>query len=798
MQKNQKNRFRVAGFRKLRRSTILSMFVKSYIVMLIIPVIVGGVAYYQMRKDVRNDILHTAEIKRTMIAEQFDTQLAAVENLMARISVGNQFINTYQKIQRGLPVTPYERRLLSQELAGVRMNLNMVRDTYLFFEQLDLVVSGGVVMNRKVAYDVFHSNADEFSQEEWENLMIQQHVREFRLLPASNQGASTEKQMVYLQTLPLSQISNTKVTLVVFLNQESIVQMFTGMPETDGEIFVVNDSGDVLMSNGGIEVEDEFLNRVISATDLMYCGQDGTNYEVNVIRSSQNSKIYYVSLISEAMMFSRIVKFRNLFGGALFFILIFGIILAVYFSRKNAMPIYNIVKSVKQTNGERVDVDDVRYVTTAVEKMRRRIFSTEADLRMQKRVLKEYFLKELLTGTCPMDEDVFMRAQIHDVYCEPGDYIVILIYVYEYQKFFRDSEIQEQLEQEKMVHFIFDNVMKELFGEEYHVQMTQLEQFTSACIVHIPGAASAAEEMIKSVLEQTYDFVGSNFEIYFTAAVSSRHSFRDLDEAYTEAVAIAYREKSDDKLDDLQMNFYQRVSNSELNVLDESFFRKISNHLRGHNIQKAQASLKELFSDSGVYTAEYGDMLKYNLLLVILKALPEKKCNAFIEATTPFAQLAKDKSFPDIERTFCQLLEDAVPFLPPAPGRRSSKLCDEIMQYVQEEYSNINLNIAMIAEHFKMNAHYISLRFREEIGGNLKNFIDLVRIEEAKRILVTTSNKVNEIAKMVGFIDSNAFIRVFKKLEGITPGKYREIAQIGITTSKNESTPTHLQNEDDN
>ena len=37
-----------------------------------------------------------------------------------------------------------------------------------------------------------------------------------------------------------------------------------------------------------------------------------------------------------------------------------------------------------------------------------------------------------------------------------------------------------------------------------------------------------------------------------------------------------------------------------------------------------------------------------------------------------------------------------------------------------------------------------------------------------------TDLKIADIAQMTGFVDSNAFIRIFKKLKGTTPGKYKE------------------------
>jgi two-component system response regulator YesN len=46
------------------------------------------------------------------------------------------------------------------------------------------------------------------------------------------------------------------------------------------------------------------------------------------------------------------------------------------------------------------------------------------------------------------------------------------------------------------------------------------------------------------------------------------------------------------------------------------------------------------------------------------------------------------------------------------------------------------------------------------------------RLEAAKRLLAEMKYSVNEIAQMVGYNEINTFTRVFKKHEGVTPGKY--------------------------
>lgn len=59
-------------------------------------------------------------------------------------------------------------------------------------------------------------------------------------------------------------------------------------------------------------------------------------------------------------------------------------------------------------------------------------------------------------------------------------------------------------------------------------------------------AIDGAEDKIKDVIRQMYDFVTENFGIYFTASASKRHTFNELSEAYFEALSASKTEQSDE------------------------------------------------------------------------------------------------------------------------------------------------------------------------------------------------------------------------------------------------------------
>ena len=71
----------------------------------------------------------------------------------------------------------------------------------------------------------------------------------------------------------------------------------------------------------------------------------------------------------------------------------------------------------------------------------------------------------------------------------------------------------------------------------------------------------------------------------------------------------------------------------------------------------------------------------------------------------------------------------------------------------------------------------MSLLFNREMGKSIREYINELRIRDAKVLLKTTNLTVTDIAFTVGFNSSNYFAELFKKKEGLSPLQYKKASR---------------------
>ncbi|MCD3218097.1 response regulator [Clostridium botulinum C] len=95
------------------------------------------------------------------------------------------------------------------------------------------------------------------------------------------------------------------------------------------------------------------------------------------------------------------------------------------------------------------------------------------------------------------------------------------------------------------------------------------------------------------------------------------------------------------------------------------------------------------------------------------------------------------------------------------------------IDYIYDHYKE-DITLEDIANICSISPCYFSRLFKKELGVNFITYINKMRIDEAKKILINSNETINNISLKMGFDNCGYFIKVFKKIIGVTPKKYRQ------------------------
>lgn len=105
---------------------------------------------------------------------------------------------------------------------------------------------------------------------------------------------------------------------------------------------------------------------------------------------------------------------------------------------------------------------------------------------------------------------------------------------------------------------------------------------------------------------------------------------------------------------------------------------------------------------------------------------------------------------------------------------KSDNMVEILVDYIRQHYEE-NITRNTLAEMVHFSPEYVGKTFKKQTGSSINDYVNQLRIEEAKRLLKGTDNKVIDIALMVGFENMPYFSSVFKKYTGCSPAEYKKI-----------------------
>ncbi len=218
---------------------------------------------------------------------------------------------------------------------------------------------------------------------------------------------------------------------------------------------------------------------------------------------------------------------------------------------------------------------------------------------------------------------------------------------------------------------------------------------------------------------------------------------------------------------------------------DPAVFRQVSGRIheqfqtRSRKVMETFQELKEVYFSMarGQNGAEAAESLLLELLILLVNQCRTNGCtlNGELAGTGYMKTYGLKTTFGKIawfEEILNGMLEENI--------RLGTGNCTELVQgtldRLKDGYAQ-EIGLEEIAQTLGVTPQYLSKIFRQETGRTFKEHLIDLRISEARRLLRETPLSAREISYAVGYNDPNYFVRLFKKITGLTPKEYQRVME---------------------
>jgi two-component system response regulator YesN len=104
-------------------------------------------------------------------------------------------------------------------------------------------------------------------------------------------------------------------------------------------------------------------------------------------------------------------------------------------------------------------------------------------------------------------------------------------------------------------------------------------------------------------------------------------------------------------------------------------------------------------------------------------------------------------------------------------------IINQAKTYINNHFSDSNLSLNEVAVQVNFSPNHFSAVFTNETGENFRDYLARARVEQAKKLLRSTSLKCAEVALRCGYNDPHYFSIIFRKSTGVPPQQFRILAK---------------------
>lgn len=751
---------------------MIKIWFSTYVIILIIPLAVNYFLFLHSKEIIDEEIESSRIALVNSLKKDLDEELFSLKQTAVLMGQDQKTIKLISDDRKGL--TDKNKFLIIEYLDYMEVVLGSLKGKYVLLHlgQADGVLFNGTYSRGEFFYDNYLNKETYPNYGDWSNLIKAYYKNDYFLLNIKTTMGVEEAFVAYGSSLPFGSPRNSSSTLLTLVDQARLIGLLNQYKLSDeGLVFIVDDNNQIVMSTSdhigmdNIRYEDLIVNE-----KSQYNLKDQQEVVVHVAESD-HLPWKYVVVSDKDVYLEKDNNYNRVVGISVSIYLVMGLLAALWFSRRNYKPLGQMVQMVSKHSIDTLGQEDgsYDYLKSAFEQAFFKMDALEHKISEQKDVMRSNFLYRLLSGIV-VDSDLIEAS--------------LLTYNFHYDKtYFSTVVLNVGLKSSSESSNTLGTYIK---VAEYFKSIPSMENdsdyiIRDSYIIFVVNSDTNRQDSLKEALFLMVDQLKYEMTdlMSFTISVGISDVYESIDglsEAYRESMncleyALMYDPEAVLQYKDIvsRGTYYYPITQEQ----------KLINYIKSGNADEAVQTLKEIYVknfDENKIGINMGRNLLFDISSSMLKTIDTVAMNEMnlskdiVHAVTFTKSLHQTK-----EKLIASLIEVCRYYEKQQESIDKTSYYASVNTFIDTHYKNADLNISMIAEEFNLTPSYLSKLYKAESGDSILTYINKVRVREAKRLLVESDLTNGEIAMSIGILNDTSFNRIFKNLEGITPGKYRKI-----------------------
>ena len=707
---------------KIFKSVLIRKWIASYIFVILVSIISMIILNISLSNIVENQVKKARgqqlEQSALLLNSYFKTIIHHAEKLAMTPLVEKLILDSmdsnFSKIRSEIDVV--------DELKLYRTINPAIESAVLFNIQSNIFYSHDGVTNAKQYYEL-ENCCENRTFEQCRAKSLSHPIREFSFYQIDNKNHS----LIYPISVPIDMGDNAPGRLYIKLCRKEFMSILNQTKENDSFYLIQVGEGAFFPNPRPSKLENHWI---IKSKELSIANLTLFSY---ISKSLYKKPLLFVKLLS------------------LFFIilsLMITIALSLFFSFKNYAPLKTITEDA--INGlvgmDKINGDEYSILSSVLDG--------------QKIILKQIMIKSLLLGKGYQGLSLSQTALKLGIKNTHAQFQIVLFKINQTSKIdpiiFTDKQdltlnVLQYEDTDYKLWLIWDDKIDHKKSEKIITLSEKYQkELRDLCKVEITVAISSIGEQINSIelLKKEIDKLLEYQVIYGRDSILSSTI-----------------------IDNHQKRFY----------FPHKFESELVTSLKSGKPQESKALLTKLWRlnfETHLIKPEWGNALIFSIAKAMQQCLEDLKIEDIPSELDFFSNISNTLQLRNNKERLNSLIElsmEISTIFDKQKVSRNSTLNSSILTYIEKEFLNINLSMTMVADYFKMNKAYLSRFFASQNGARINDYINEKRIEKAKKMLTNQTKSATEIALECGFTNIVTFMRIFKKREGITPGKFRDL-----------------------